>query len=109
MNMVDFIATVLNALNVPVQWLIRPTAYPGITYSIYSRPEAFGDGKQIGTGHYVQVDVWSKSDYSSLVEQVKTVMAAAGFSWLDESDDVEEDVNVYHKIIKYHYLEKKEG
>lgn len=80
-----------------------------ITFHEYSQTgEEFEEDIEAFTGHYVQVDVWSKSDYTALVANLKTALKSAGFHRLDEADFYEPDTGLYHKGLKFYYLESKE-
>lgn len=80
-----------------------------ITFHEYLQTgEKFEDDDEAFTGHYIQVDVWSKSDYTDLVNSIKQVLKTASFKRLDEADFYEPDTGLYHKGIKFYYLEPKE-
>lgn len=79
-----------------------------ITFHEYLQTgEEFEEDDEAFTGHYVQVDVWSKSDYSALVTNLKIALKSAGFHRLDEADFYEPDTGLYHKGLKFYYLESK--
>lgn len=101
------VITALSGLGIPVSFqTYSGTADTYITFFCYLETgELYSDDVQQGTGYYVQVDVWSKGNYSSLVEQVKSAMRNAGFSLLNAYDLYEEDVKVYHKVLRFYYLE----
>ncbi|KHO62674.1 hypothetical protein THYS13_07370 [Thermoanaerobacter sp. YS13] len=107
MNINSKVLTVLNSLGVPVNFQIYTgTEKTYITFFCYlENGELFADDIQQGTAYYIQVDVWSDKNYSSLVEQVKSAMRNAGFSFLSAYDLYEEDVKVYHKVLRFYYLE----
>lgn len=111
MDLIDYVYNALSSLNIPVQWNIRPNTYPSITYTFYnSSGEAFGDGDEIGTGHYLQVDCWAqdKSDYINLVNSTKQNLLNAGFRRQSETDLYESNEKLYHKAIRFFYLENIE-
>lgn len=105
------IITALAPLGVPVSYL----RYSGpeatyITFHLYrASGEVYEDDEEVATGHWLQVDIWSKSDYSTLASEVKRRLQLAGFHLLDEADFYEPDVEIYHKGIKCYYLEHQEG
>ncbi len=85
----------------------KETTY--ITFHEYlASGEEHDEDEETYTGHFIQVDIWSKSDYTSRVGQVKSLMKAAGFKRLDEADLYEEDTGIYHKGIRFYYLEEQE-
>jgi len=105
--------TVLNALaslDVPVAFQkYSGTESTYITFHEYlQNGEDFSDDQEDQTGHYIQIDIWSKSDYTSLVTTIKTLLLAAGFHRLNEADFYEPDTGIYHKGLKFFYLESKE-
>lgn len=100
----------LASLEVPVafqKYSGKDSTY--ITFHEYlQNGEDFSEDQESQTGHYIQVDVWSKSDYTALVTMVKSRLLAAGFHRLNEADFYESDTALYHKGIKFLYLESKE-
>ena len=60
------------------------------------------------TGHYIQVDIWSNGDYTQLVSKVKELLISCGFKRLNEEDLYESDTEIYHKGIRFYFLEEKE-
>lgn len=73
-----------------------------ITFFTYlDKPEQHADDEELVTGHYVQVDVWSKGDYTDLVKAVHEKMLAVGFTKQSFYDLYEEDVNIYHKAMRF--------
>lgn len=80
-----------------------------ITFHEYlASGEEFEDDKESFTGHYIQVDVWSKEDYSLLVKNIKVRLLEAGFKRVDEADFYETDTGLYHKGLRFFYLEEQE-
>lgn len=64
----------------------------------------YADNEEKVTGFYIQVDVWSKNDYTDLVERVKEAMKAAGFMKTYAADLFESDTRIYHKVIRFLYV-----
>lgn len=108
--MINYTNTALSVIGIPVQWQLRPKNFPSITFATYySGADTFGDGEEVSTDHYLQLDVWSKNDYTELVNQVIAAMKAAGFTKQPgDADEFEEETKVYHKVLKFHYLEERE-
>lgn len=96
----------LKSLNVPVSF----QKYNGkegtyITFFSYlEQGEQYADNEEKATGYYIQIDVWSKSDYTILVENLKNVMEAAGFIRTSAADLFESDIKIYHKALRFFYL-----
>jgi NADPH-dependent glutamate synthase beta subunit-like oxidoreductase len=49
----------------------------------------------------VQVDVWSKGNYTDLVNAVHEKMLAAGFIKQNFYDLYEDDLKIYHKAMRF--------
>lgn len=80
-----------------------------ITFHEYlASGEEFEEDQESFTGHYIQVDVWSKADYGILVKNIKVRLLEAGFKRMDEADFYEEDTGIYHKGMRFFYLEEQE-
>lgn len=99
----------LKSLNVPVcfqRYSGKAETY--ITFHEYLEAgEEYEEDEESLTAHYVQVDVWSKTDYTNIVKEVKTLLIAKRFRRLNEIDLYEEDTKIYHKGLKFYYLEER--
>ena len=97
------VLTALEDIGVPVRFqTYTGTAHPYITFFTYlDKPEQHADDRELTTGYYVQVDVWSKGDYTALVKTVHERMLTAGFSKLNFYDLYEDDVKTYHKVMRF--------
>ena len=93
----------LKDIGVPVRFqTYTGTADTYITFFTYlDKPEQHADDEEVITGHYVQVDVWSKGDYTELVKTVHQKMLAAGFSKLSFYDLYEEELKIHHKAMRF--------
>lgn len=81
-----------------------------ITFHEYlAAGEEYEDDEESLTAHYVQVDVWSKADYTEVVKNIKELLLKAGFKRLNEIDLYEDDTKIYHKGLKFYYLEEMES
>ncbi len=100
----------LSALNVPVAFQkYSGSASTYVTFHEYlASGEQYEDDLEAFTSHYIQVDVWSKDDYNSLVKDLKLLLQSAGLYRLDEADLYEPDTNLYHKGLRFFYLEEQE-
>lgn len=100
----------LKPLGVPVgfqKYSGKASTY--ITFHEYlASGEEFEEDVEAFTGHYVQVDVWSKEDYSILVKNIKVRLLEVGFKRIDEADFYEIDTGLYHKGMRFFYLEEQE-
>lgn len=104
------IINTLKPLNIPVgfqKYSGKEDTY--ITFHEYiASGESFEDDEEIFTGHYIQVDVWSKTSYEVLVKNIKKLLKEKGFKRLNEVDLYEKNTGLYHKGIRFFYLEEKE-
>lgn len=81
-----------------------------ITFHEYLQSgEEFEEDEETFTGHHIQFDVWSKEDYGILVKNIKMKLLEAGFKRIDEIDFYETETCLYHKGMRFFYLEPKEG
>jgi len=64
---------------------------------------AFDDDKESLTGNYLQVDIWSKGDYTEIVDKTRELLIDKGFKRLNEFDLYENEI--YHKVMKFYYME----
>jgi hypothetical protein len=101
------IVDILKPLNVPVCRLkYSGTAPTYITYFIFNEMgDLFADNEEIVTGYHVQVDIWSKGDYTDIENQLKELMTAAGFKRTYAIELYEEETHIYHKAIRFFYEE----
>lgn len=107
--MIMKVYNILKDLGVPVLWNVRPSTFPSITYFFYNEyGQEFGDGEEVGTNYSLQVDVWSKDDYTDLVEQVKARLKENEFYRVTADDLYESDIKVYHKVLRFNYLKESE-
>ena len=100
----------LSPLGIPVAFQkYSGSASTYITFHEYLETgEHYEDDLETFTGHYIQLDVWSKDDYSSLVKNIKSELQTIGFKRLDEADLYEPDTSLYHKGLRFFYLEEQE-
>lgn len=81
--------------------------FPYVTFFEYlEQSESFSEDEEDSIGHYMQVDIWSKSDYTSIVTQVKTLLKNAGFKRNSKVDLYESEMKLYHKGMRFFYLEE---
>lgn len=73
-----------------------------ITFFTYlDRPEIHCDDRENTSGRYIQIDVWSKRDYTDLVDMVHQKMIDAGFTKLNFYDLYEDELKIYHKVMRF--------
>jgi hypothetical protein len=87
MSINEDVIKALKGIGVPVSFqTYTGKANSYITFFTYlDQPESHADDEELTTGYYVQIDVWSKGDYTELVDTVHRKMLKAGVS--DEEKD----------------------
>ncbi|MCY6354516.1 hypothetical protein [Clostridium sp. ZS2-4] len=95
----------LKPLNIPVSFQkYYGKEHTYITFFSYlEKGEQYADNEEKVTGYYIQVDIWSRRDYTNLYEKVKNIMKAAGFIRTSAVDLYEKDTRIYHKAIRFFY------
>lgn len=85
------------------------------TYITYQQMDAdnslSGDDDLIGYVDYYDFDIYSKGNYKSIVEALKTDLKAQGFVWqpsLSSGDMYETDTKYYHKTLCFAILRQEE-
>ena len=65
-----------------------------------------GDVEQ-GRKHFFQVNVWSKTNYNALVENVKELLEASGFEYTTGWDQPYADGDThYNRVMRFIYVEE---
>lgn len=110
MSLNSLIINTLSPLNVPVRFqkLLDSDGEPHsyITFFEFNQNGALhGDDKEIKSNHFIQVDVWSKGNYSELVKKVKDNLINLGFSRTYEKEFYETDTKLYHKVIRFNFVQ----
>lgn len=98
----------LKTVGVPVsfqQYSGQVSSY--VTFFTYLESgEQYADDREAVTRFSVQLDVWSKQDYTELVNTVDQAMHAAGFVKNGYFDLYETDTQMYHKAMRFHFEEE---
>lgn len=77
-------------------------APPYIEYEIFDEQgEEWAENKEIATSYYIQVDIFSKTDYTALEEKIKEKLLNAGFERSMAADLYEKDTELYHKAMRF--------
>lgn len=112
--MIMVVYNALKPLNIPVAFLKRPqfgTNKMAISYHFFNESNAnYGDGKANKQGGALQVDVFSKTDYISTVNEIKTLLGSANFMFSSGYDDIEklsDSEQIYHKVLIFNYVESE--
>lgn len=107
----ELIINTLKHLDVPVAFRnYSGKASTYITFFCYNEQgETWAENQEKATGYYVQVDLWSKVDYSTLAGQIQTATEEAGFKRSTAQDmPYEPDTALFHKAMRFSYLEGKD-
>jgi hypothetical protein len=77
-----------------------------IEYEIYDEQEAYYDeNTEKAIDYYIQVDIFSPYDYSSIEKAVKEVLKEKGYDGGRGPDLYEEDTRLYHKPLRFTYTQ----
>jgi hypothetical protein len=106
MSLNKLIIDTLKPVGVPVAFqTYSGTATTYITFFEYNQFSALNaDDEERQTAHFIQVDIWSKGDYTSIVDQVKQRMKEAGFIRTTETELYEPETKIYHKVLRFSYV-----
>lgn len=92
----------LKLLGIPVSFMKYKGQEPTyITFFSYDgRPGLQADDREKQAKYYYQIDIWSKDDYTELVNNVRQALLNVGFLRINEFDLFEEDTGYYHKVLR---------
>lgn len=106
MNINSLIISTLQPLGVPVSRTHTGTETTYITFFEFNqRSHMDADDAELKTCHSMQVDIWSKGDYIDLVKQVKERLIEVGFTRSMETEQYEDEIKTYHKIIRFNFVQ----
>ena len=112
--MINKVFNILETLELPLRWNDTPPFDDRgivIDYHFFGEGDClFGDGIALDESGKLQVDVYSKVNYSVTVNQVKTLLRDAGFIFEDGSDNTEDldaYTKLYHKVLIFNYSESE--
>lgn len=76
--------------------------FPYITFFTYlDRGTLHSDDEEKVTGYFIQIDIWSKDDYTDIAKETHQSMLAANFIKQRYYDLYEKDTKVYHKVMRF--------
>lgn len=101
------ISDILKPTGVPVSRLkYNGSASTYITYFLYNEQgEAFAENREIETSYYIQIDIWTKDDFTSLYNEILSLMKAAEYYRIYTHEEYENDTQIKHKAIRFQYTE----
>ncbi|MDV3428358.1 MAG: hypothetical protein LIR50_15285 [Bacillota bacterium] len=102
------INNILSPTGVPISRLnYAGSEDPYITFFFYGEQgEAFADDKETSTGYYLQVDIWTKGNFTALANQVKSLMEDADFKRIYSTELHESDTGLNHKVLRFSHYEE---
>lgn len=79
------------------------STFPAISFFQYlEQGEAWAENKETDTGHYIQVDLWSKApEYEDIAGQIKAALENIEFFRTSAQDLYENDTNIFHKAMRF--------
>lgn len=104
-NLNRLIMDTLRPLGVPVAKLrYNQNANTYITFMEYNQAGRMSaDDEEIITKHFYQVDVFSNTDFTDLVNSVRQKLTDVGFRRMFESETFDEDMNMFRSIMRFNY------
>lgn len=79
----------------------KPIA-PYIEYTSYDEEGAlYAEGEELAADYYIQVDIYSKGDYTALEDAIMEKMKSAGFARSGGADLYEDATELYHKAMRF--------
>lgn len=110
-DIVEYVDTTLASLNLPVLFNSVPTGkkIPDqyITFlEVNSAPAFEAADEEFETRRLIQMNIWSKSNYFELVENVKRLMELAGFERTIEYDNPKsEGDSHFNKVLQFAFFD----
>lgn len=96
----------VNGVTVPVSYLFyEGHGEPFVVYMQTDADASFsGDNSLLGYVDYYDFDVYSKGNYTAIIEAIKATLEANGFMWQPSRmspDMYETDTGYYHKTLSF--------
>ena len=98
----------VNGVSIPVSLLFyEGHGEPYVVYMQYDKDNSYSSEDEIsGYVTYYDFEVYSKSNYLEIIEQIKTILKSAGWTWQprrDSPDFFDKDTGYFHKTICFAY------
>lgn len=106
MSMNELIIDTLKPLGFPVDFHESSNGKENTYITFFwvnERGSMFEDDDEKETEFLLQVDVWSKVDYTETVERVKTFLKEVGFRRTNEQGFYEKGTKIFHKAITFSF------
>ncbi|OCA84566.1 hypothetical protein A8F94_17475 [Bacillus sp. FJAT-27225] len=110
--MVEFVTSTLSSVGVPVSFQVSPagatTPSQYVTFLEYfTGADLEAADKEVTTERLIQVNVWSKSNYTQLVNNVRTTLEQAGFERTSEFDGPYSDGDShFNKVLRFKFVDE---
>ncbi|MGL5084260.1 MAG: hypothetical protein ACRC68_00835 [Clostridium sp.] len=111
-DIIEFIAKALTEISnrgiyVVSGWYDEDINDTHITFcELNDRQGDVSDDEEESIIHLIQIDIWSKKDEWKLKKEIKKLMAQSDFGYVDGEDLFETDTKIYHKAMRFDYLEE---
>lgn len=107
-----FAGFTVDGVSIPVHFLFyEGHDEPYVTYMQQDADNSLsGDDDLIGYVAYYDFDVFSKGNFTKIIESVKAILKANGFVWQpsrSSQDMYETDTGYYHKTLNFAYLKEE--
>lgn len=78
-----------------------------ITFCLLNdRSNNISDDEEEDIVYTIQIDIWSKNDDWKLKNEVKKLMLANDFGYVEGQDFFETETKLHHKALRFNYLEE---
>ncbi len=105
MSVTGIIQSTLESLSVPTAlhfYSGSSTTYV-VFFEVADRPNMYAENELKSTQSNVQVSIYSKGNYNSLIDEVKGLMKEAGFLFTGGIPGYERDTGFYYYHLTYNY------
>ncbi|NYB73855.1 DUF3168 domain-containing protein [Sedimentibacter hydroxybenzoicus DSM 7310] len=92
-------------------YLIKGTnaTAPYVVYTFIDEWGAeFAENEEIATNYNVQVDIFSKGDFTELANKIKVKMKDNDFYRTSANDFYENDTQLYHCVLRFNYTKERD-
>lgn len=103
---------IVDGVEIPVSFMFYEGH--GEPYVVYMQQDAdgslSGDDELVGYVDYYDFDVYSKSNYSKIIESLRAILENNGFVWQPSrtsQDFFETDTGYYHKTLNFAILKEE--
>lgn len=97
--------------NVYYGWYREDINDTHVTFYVYNEvPDNFSDDEFECIGYYIQFDVWGTNEEETLQtkNKVRKILINNNFSWQESNDDFETDTELYHRAMRFYFVEEVE-